>query len=225
VFPPTEWTRLLRCPQKEVVLAELCQKYWKPIYCYVRGMGSDNKQAKDLTQGFFTEKVLGQDLIQKADREKGRFRSFLLRAVQNYAISIRRAERVHLSLDDESEVPDSHTDPESQFNRAWADQLLQEVLEELEEECRERNKLTHWQVFHDWLLEPQIEQKKEAMGEICTRHGVPDAPTAYHMIENVKRRFRSILRDRLSTLASSEDEIAVEIREFVDIFSVVRART
>ena len=78
-FPPTEWTRLIHCPQREVVLAELCRKYWKPVYCYLRSMGLGNEQAKDLTQGFFTEKVLGQDLVQKADREKGRFRNFLLR--------------------------------------------------------------------------------------------------------------------------------------------------
>jgi RNA polymerase sigma-70 factor (ECF subfamily) len=207
------------------VLAELYQKYWKPIYCYLRSMGFGNEQAKDLTQGFFTDKVLGQDLAARADREKGRFRSFLLRAVRNYTVSVQRAGRTHLSLDDDQEVEDARTNPESEFNRAWADQLLQEVLEELELECRERNKLTHWQVFHDWLLEAQIEQKREAMDQICVRHGVPDASTAYHMIENVKRRFRSILRDRLSGLAGSEEEIEMEIRDFIDIFSRGPART
>ena len=62
-FPPTEWTWLLSCPQREAVLAELCRKYWKPIYCYLRSIGFGNEQAKDLTQGFFTDKVLGQDLV------------------------------------------------------------------------------------------------------------------------------------------------------------------
>jgi DNA-directed RNA polymerase specialized sigma24 family protein len=218
-FPPTEWTKVLSCPHREAVLAELCQKYWKPVYCYLRGMGFGNEQAKDLTQGFFTEKVLGQDLAAKADREKGRFRSFLLRAVHNYAVSAQRAGRTHLSLDDDHEVGDNPSNPESEFNRAWADGLLQEVLEELELECQERKKLAHWQVFHDWLLEPQIEQKKEAMDQICARYGVPDASAAYHMIENVKRRFRAILRDRLGTLAGSEEEIELEIRDFIDTFS------
>jgi len=224
-FPPTEWTRILSCPHREAVLAELYQKYWKPIYCYLRSMGFGNEQAKDLTQGFFTDKVLGQDLAAKADREKGRFRSFLLRAARNYAISIHRADRMHTSLDDDHEVGDARGNPETEFNRAWADQLLHEVLEELEQECRERKKLAHWQVFHDWLLEPHIEQKKEGMDEICVRHGVADASTAYHMIENIKRRFRSILRDQLSTLASSEEEIEMEIRDFIDIFSSGPART
>ena len=54
-FPPTEWTRLLKCPQEEAVLAELCQRYWRPVYCYLRGMRLDNEEAKDLAQGFFTD--------------------------------------------------------------------------------------------------------------------------------------------------------------------------
>jgi len=224
-FPATEWTKLLSGPQNAAVLAELYEKYWKPIYCYLRSMGFGNEQAKDLTQGFFTDKVFGQDLAGKADREKGRFRSFLLRAVRNYAISVQRASGTHLSLDDDHEVPDNRTDPERDFNRAWADGLLEEVLEELELECRGRNKLTHWHVFHDWLLEPQIEQKKEAMDQICVRHGVPDASTAYHLIENVKRRFRAILRDRLSALAGSEEDIDLEIHNFIDVFSGGPART
>ena len=58
-----------------------------------------------------------------------------------------------------------------------------------------------------------------AMSELCVKYGISDPATAYHMIENVKRRFRSILRTRLSSLAGSEDEIEAEIRQFIDIFS------
>lgn len=222
-FPPTEWTKILSGPRSEAVLAELCQKYWKPIYCYLRSLGLGNEQAKDLTQGFFTEKVLGQDLVRKADREKGRFRSFLLRAVHNYAISMKRGDKAHRSLGPEEEDPRMVDAPEAEFNRAWADQLLHEVLAELEQECRQRDKLPHWGLFQEWLLEPEME-KERAMSEVCRKHGVADASAAYHMIENVKRRFRALLRDRLGSLAGSEDEMEVEIREFINIFSGGTAR-
>ncbi len=222
-FPLTEWTRLLHCPRKEDALAELCQKYWKPVYCYLRGMGLGNEQAKDLTQGFFTEKVLGEDLIQKADREKGRFRNFLLRSVHNYAVSIKRADKAHQSLSPDQEDPRLVDAPEAEFNRAWADQLLQEVLAELEQECRERDKLTHWRLFREWLLEPEIEARR-TMSEVCLQHRVADASTAYHMIENVKRRFRALLRDRLSALAGSEQDIEAEILAFIEVFSGRPAR-
>jgi DNA-directed RNA polymerase specialized sigma24 family protein len=223
VFPPTEWTWLLHYPQRETVLAELCRKYWKPVYCYLRSMGLANEEAKDLTQSFFTEKVLGQDLIQKADREKGRFRSFLLRAAHNYAVSVKRGEKAHGSLHPDQEDARTFDAPEAAFNRAWADQLLHEVLEELEQECRQRNKLVHWRLFQEWILEPEVEENK-AMSEICLKHGVAEASTAYHMIENVKRRFRALLRDRLSALAGSEQDIEAEIREFIEVFSGRPAR-
>jgi hypothetical protein len=217
-FPATEWTWLLHCPQRETVLAELCRKYWKPVYGYLRSMGLPN-----VTQGFFTDKVLGQNLIQKADREKGRFRSFLLRAVHNYAVSVQRGEKPHQSLPPDQENPRTFDAPEAEFNRAWADQLLQEVLDELEQECRSRGKLPHWQLFQEWLLEPETE-KSRAMSEVCRTHGVADASTAYHMIENIKRRFRALLRDRLSALAGSEQDIEAEIREFIELFSGRPAR-
>lgn len=224
-FPPTEWTRMLSCPQREAVLADLCQRYWKPVYSYLRAMGFDNEQAKDMTQGFFTDKVLGQDLSRKADREKGRFRSFLLRSVRNYAISVQRADRARPSPDGSRQTPHMDTDPESEFTRAWANQLLQDVLQELEEECRQRNKTTHWHVFHDWLLDPDLGSERRTISDLCAKYGLKDASTAYHMIENVKRRFRCILRNHLSPLAGSDAEIEPEIREFIEIFSQGTART
>lgn len=220
--PPTEWTRILLGRQNEAVLAELYEKYWKPIYCYLRTMGFGNEQAKDLTQGFFTEKVLGQELMQKADREKGRFRSFLLRAVHNYAISVYRAGRTQQSLDTGSELRGAGADPETEFDRAWADELLREVLQELETECQKRNKLTHWHVFRDWLLAP--EQEGQNMRDICLKYAIPEAATAYHMVENLKRRFRVMLRDHLSPLAGSDEDIEAEIHRFIEIFSCGPAR-
>jgi DNA-directed RNA polymerase specialized sigma24 family protein len=217
-FPQTEWTRMLDGRQREEVLVELCQDYWKPIYSYLRAMGFRNEQAKDLAQGFFTDKVLGQDLIRKADRTKGRFRNFLLRSVRNYAISIQRTAKPHRSLDGDREDPVSAGNPEAEFNRVWADGLLQEVLAELEQECGQRGKEMHWHVFHDWLLDPQIEQKK-TMSEICLRYGVQDSSKAYHMIENVKRRFRALLRSRLGQVVASNVDAEAEIREFIGIFS------
>ena len=216
---------MLDHPQREVILAELCRDYWKPIYSYLRAMGLGNEEAKDFVQGFFTDKVLGQEFVQKADRTKGRFRSFLLRSVRNYATSIRRANKLHWSFDDARQTPRTATDPEHEFNRAWADKILQDVLEDLEQECQQRNKTTHWRVFRDWLLEPEISEEPKTVGDLCARYGLKDASTAYHMIENIKRRFRSILYSHLRPLAGSEADVEVEVREFIEIFSRGAART
>ena len=60
--------------RNQALIGLLLSKYWKPVYCYLRRKGYDNEQAKDLTQGFFHEVVLGRNLIQKADQSRGRFR-------------------------------------------------------------------------------------------------------------------------------------------------------
>lgn len=217
-FPATEWTRLLHCPQRRAVIAELCEKYWKPVYCYLRNMGFANEQAKDLTQGFFTDKVLGQDLIQKADRDRGRFRNFMLRAVHNYAISLQRESRSHC-LPTVGSGEDNRTHkPDREFIRAWANQVLTDVLVELEAECRQRGKLTHWLIFRDWLLATSGDLRGRRMVEVAAVHGIHDPSKAYHMIENLKRRFRAILRTRLGQFVQSEEEIEAEIREFMGVF-------
>lgn len=223
-FPPTQWTRILSDERRQAFLAELGQTYWKPIYCYLRAKGFSNEQAKDLVQSFFSEKVLGQELVAKADPQRGRFRSLLLSAVHNYAISVRRAERPCQSLDKDHESPSPAGDPEAAFDRAWADDALQEVLKELELECSARGKDTHWCVFRDWLLEPSGDEGRQRMDAICARHGVADASTAYHMVENVKRRFRAILRDRLEPLAGPGGDVDEEIGRFIEVFSAGPAR-
>ena len=73
--------------KNQALIGLLLSKYWKPVYCYLRRKGHDNEQAKDLTQGFFHDVVLGRNLIQKADQSKGRFRSFLLIALNRYLIT------------------------------------------------------------------------------------------------------------------------------------------
>ena len=222
-FPGTEWTRMLDPDRRDEILAELCRSYWKPVYCYLRALGFGNEQAKDLAQGFFTDKVLGQDLIEKADRTRGRFRNLLLRSVRNYAISIHRTDKVHRPLDDGQEYESRTGDPEREFDRAWADELLQQVLAELESECRQRGKETHWRIFRDWLLDPQPDQTA-TMGEICRRYGVSDASQASHMIENIKRRFRTLLRGHLGQLATCDTDVEAEIREFIGLFGSGAAR-
>src|SRR5210317_1439495 len=89
----------------------LLSKYWKPVYCYLRRKGYDNEQAKDLTQGFFHEIVLGRGLIEKADQSKGKFRSFLLLALNRYLINIKEQESAQKRIPREIPVPLDQIDP------------------------------------------------------------------------------------------------------------------
>ena len=218
-FPTTEWARILDPVQKEAILAELCAKYWKPLYHYLRCKGFTNDEAKDLVQSFFTEKVLGQEFIQKSDRTRGKFRSFLLIAIKNYAIDFQRKCKLPQEFPEKPKDSAGIGDPETEFNRTWADDLLQEVLKELETECYRKKKAAHWGLFREWLLEPQIDKDKTQISNICSKYHIPSAPKAYNMISNIKKRFRVILRDHLRSVVDSEVEVDDEIRKFISTFS------
>ena len=217
-FPETAWTQLLDPAQKKAVLDELCAKYWKPLYCYLRRMGFDNERAKDLVQGFLTEKVIDQELIRQVDRTKGKLRTFLLTAIRNYTINIVKKDRHSMELDGIAEYSEKSTDPEVIFDRVWADELLKNVLEEVIAECDKRGKSVHWLLFRQWFLESSNDQQKNQMKDLCSKYNIENAAQAYHMIENIKRRFRSILREHLRSLVDSEEEVETEIRSFIRIF-------
>ena len=218
-FQTTEWTKIVNSKIGKSILAELYTKYWRPVYSYLRRKGFSNDQAKDLIQGFFSEKVLGQQMLQKADRTRGKFRTFLLTSISNYAIDLNRRKRPMKGLDEKFEKPSDNDNPETEFHIAWAKELLKSVLKELEAECRNHDKIIHWEIFRTWLLEPDIAAGKVDMSVICANYGIDDVNKAYNMISNIKGRFRKILRRRMRREVDSDAEIDSEINNFIQIFS------
>src|SRR5437868_1665072 len=87
-FVPTRWSVVLEAgqrldPHAAAALAELCQRYWYPLYAYVRRRGHDAEEARDLTQEFFA-RLLERNTLAMAVPERGRFRAFLLTALKNF---------------------------------------------------------------------------------------------------------------------------------------------
>lgn len=218
-FQTTEWTKIVNSTIGKSILAELYTKYWRPVYSYLRRKGFSNEKAKDLIQGFFSEKVLGQQLLQKADRKRGKFRTFLLTSISNYAIDLNRKKRPMKGLDEGLEKPTDIDNPEIEFYVTWAKELLQSVLKELEAECRSHDKIIHWEIFRAWLLKSDIADEKVDMSVICVKYGIDDVNKAYNMISNIKGRFRKILRRHLRCEVDSDAEVDEEINKFIQIFS------
>lgn len=186
-FPTTRWSEIGAAgaddqTRRSQVIDSLAAKYWKPVYCYLRRRGYANDPAKDLTQGFFCELVLGQELIRRANKAKGRFRTFLLTALNHYVSNIHRAqlrEKRHpkgtiLSLQEFDEPSVSLTakdmKPDEAFTYVWALELLQEVLAEVETGCRLDGKTKHWEVFRARVLEPIMHgAKAKPLGRLCAQ--------------------------------------------------------
>ena len=231
VFLTTHWSLIEDMgnsdDDKNSALIELLlKKYWKPVYCYLRRRGYQNEEAKDLTQGFFQEVVLGRKLIDKADRTKGRFRSFLLTALNRYLINIHheqaakrhipKTKLVGINASDLSELPQAVTTltPEDSFTYAWVSALLEEVLKEVKAECEKTNKSLHWQIFRDRALRPIMEgSDAPALETVCKKHGISDTVRASNMIVTVKRRFQNLIRQHLRNSVMSDKKAEEELKE------------
>jgi RNA polymerase sigma-70 factor (ECF subfamily) len=206
-------------------------RYWKPVYCYLRRKGHTNEEAKDLTQGFFHEVVLEHHLVEKADPAKGRFRSFLLMALNRYLANVyKHAERqrrtpkgklVPLQMVEPPELSQlaAKADAEDCFNYAWVSALLERVVEEVEAQCHRDGKTVHWHLFHDRVLAPITDRAAPVpLAEICARYGIEDQTKASNMIVTVKRRFQNLLREHLRKSVMSDELLPDELDEIKRFF-------
>jgi len=185
-FEATEWTKVHGASLSKAVMGELYQKYRKPVYLFLRGMGFKEHTAKDLVHGFFSEKVLGKHLFSKADPKKGRFRDFLLRSVRNYAIDVVRSEHPAMSLQEGHDRPDINSDPDRLFNRAWINELVSSTLSELKKECDRHGKHKHWKLFHYWLVESHVASDKKDIEALCNQLNIESPNKAYRFIFGVR---------------------------------------
>ncbi len=227
-FPATEWTRVIEPALGRAIQDELVMRYWKPVYCFLRRKGHSNEEAKDLTQGFFTEIVLDSNLFKGIQRSKGKFRTILLTALEHYVIDVARRERrkkrrpaVLVSLEEDIYLADERvSDPEAAFDYAWAGQILQDVLKTLQAECLQDGLAQHWGLFNARVLVPTLENRPApSLPELCARLGVESQAQASNMIVTVKRRFQQLLRRQVRQYVDSDADVDREIGRLGELFS------
>jgi RNA polymerase sigma-70 factor (ECF subfamily) len=232
-FQTTHWTAIEEIGSNDdrsnrALVGDLLKTYWKPVYCYLRHKGCDNEAAKDLTQGFFHEVVLGRELIQQADRTKGRFRTLLLRALDRYLVSVHRKETARkrnpqdglISLEDSAfhELPEAvgNLKSEEVFHYTWVCELLDRMLADVETECRQRGMAVHWDLFHDRVLHPIVTcTEPPPLEELCRKYGIDVTTKASNMIFAVKRRFQAAAKRLLRKSVASEAQINEEMLELM----------
>ncbi len=230
-FLTTHWSLVEQAGSGQAMIGPLLDRYWKPVYCYLRRKGYGNEDAKDLTQGFFQEIVLGHHLIEKADQSKGRFRSYLLVALDRYLINVRDKQNAGKRIPDDrvapleamdlSELPPAVAglDAEASFNYAWVTTLLEQALELVERGCRQDGLDTHWQLFRDRILQPILEAAAPpSLAILCERYGIENPARASNMIITVKRRFQTTLHGQLRRLVASDEQVREEFEEIRRFF-------
>jgi RNA polymerase sigma-70 factor (ECF subfamily) len=238
LFQTTQWTTLgqaagdLACP----LANELLQRYWKPIYYYLRRKGYGNDQAKDLTQGFFQEIVLGRNLLRQTDRTKGSFRKLILTALERYLHSEHRKSTARKRGQRGARVPftddlaeaaalTSKMTPEDCFNYAWISSLLDTVLSDVEVYCTEHGLAVHWKVFEDRVLQPTIsETKAPSVADLCKKYRIDSPCKVSNMIVTVNRRLQAALRLHIRQYLIEGGTTDAELEELLKFFSKKGAR-
>lgn len=240
-FEETRWTEIGKVRtgdphEKQQVLERLCERYWKPVYSYLRFRGQSHDSALDLTQAFFTEIVFDRELIAKADRSRGRFRTLLLTALDAFVHQEHRRRRaqkrspaggVSSLFDEEGEVLavcSKAATPEDAFAFAWAAALVQEVVAHVGAECLADGLQPHWRAFEARVLDPLLRGSEPVdPAALCEELDVQSPSRISNMVITIKRRFRSALRDRIRRQLRPGEDVEEEIRELLEILSVPRA--
>lgn len=235
-FTATQWNQIEEAQtgdadKRNRVLNGLIQRYWKPVYVYLRKKGNDNEAAKDLTQGFFTEIVFGRDLLARADASQGRFRTFLLSALDNYVRDMHRRgsaqkrmpEHGIASLDaiQSGITLDRHAqDPQEAFQFAWASDLVERALADFEAQCRADGQAALHVLFMKRVAGPILEGvDPPSLIELCEQLGIEGQQKASNLLVTAKRRFRACIKRRVLDLVGSQDLVDAEIDEIMLILS------
>jgi len=169
LFLTTHWSVVLAAgahnsPQADEALEVLCRTYWFALYAFVRRQGSSEADAQDLTQEFFA-RFLDKKYIDRADPERGRFRTFLLACLKNFlANEWDRAQTVkrggasktiswdaHVAENQFSTEPISGVSPEDAFEKRWAGMLLEQVLHRLQAEFAAAGKTEAFNSLKEFL--------------------------------------------------------------------------
>jgi DNA-directed RNA polymerase specialized sigma24 family protein len=237
-FLTTHWSLIesirSEADSSHALIGSLLKDYWKPVYCYLRRHGYKNEDAKDLTQSFFHEIVLSNELVQQADQRKGRFRTFLLTALRRFLINAKHKETARkrvpkgklIAMDvvdpDNLAAVSEDISPDESFNFAWVSSLLERVFEEVENSCNHDGKTVYWKVFEERVLQPIMDQTDPpTVKEVCSKYGIPDGHKLANMIITTKRRIRSVLEKHIRKLVTSPEEVSDELQEMARFFPVI----
>jgi RNA polymerase sigma factor (sigma-70 family) len=231
-FRTTHWSLVVAAgrrssPDARDALATLCQIYWYPLYAYIRRQGHSPNDAQDLTQEFFA-RLLEKNLTGKADRSRGKFRSYLLVSLHHFlarewrsaGARKRGGARIALSLDLQAgesryALEPAHADTaEKIYERRWALTLLEQTLAKLRAEFASRGKLDLFEHLKPYLgSDESTVPYRQIAAELGKTEGA--VKVAVHRL---RQRCRELLRAEIAQTVSGPHEVDEELR---DLFEAV----
>ena len=231
-FVTTRWSVILSCSDLEggeqktrKALADLCKIYWRPVFAFICHRGQSVPDAQDLTQDFFVRVLKGQ-LLQRADPNRGRFRSLMLRALQDFLRDA--AEKRHtrkrgrdvqfVSWDDwmaeapsRLSVPTQNSEtwsPERIFDVRWAATVVERALRRLGDECEKRGRRRVFDVLSVCLT---AEREDVRYAKFSKTLGL-SVVALKSLVHRLRERYRALLREEVARTVEKPSEIEDELR-------------
>jgi RNA polymerase sigma factor (sigma-70 family) len=230
-FRTTHWSmvlaaRSLESPEQQSALERLCRAYWYPLYAFARRRGHDPHQAQDLTQSFFA-RFLEKNYLAQVSSDKGRFRSFLLAAFQNFLANewdrtqtLKRGGGARvISLDEQTaeerfqfDLIDDVT-PEQLFEQRWVESVLEQVLARLRDECNSAGHEGRFDVLKVYLVD---DRGAVPFAEMAARLGMTEA-SLKGLVRRLRQRYRELFREEIANTVSRPAEVDEEIRYLIEV--------
>ena len=229
LFATTHWSVVLAAGASEdagptEALATLCRSYWFPLYAHVRRRGHDSESAKDLTQGFF-EKLLAGKGVELADPHRGRFRTFLLGALDNFlhnahrdANTLKRGggrELISLDAQDAEQrltlEPADERSPDREFDRRWALATLDRARGRLSDEFLLAGKAELFERLHPALLGESAALPYAQLAAQLNMTIVAVKVTLHRL----RHRYGEILREEVAHTLANPADAESELRHLI----------
>lgn len=218
-------------PDREAALGALVSQYQPALKQYLRSrFGVDAPTADDLVQGFLVDKVLRRDLISRAAKRRGRFRTFLLTAINRYAIdcfrrdgAAKRIPREKLTAFQETvqwdeRVPEPPPGAE-EFDNAFVRQVLASAVHRLHEHCRRRGQHEVWTVFYHRVLAPTLgAAEAKPYEDLVAELGLESDVEARNRLVTAKRIFKRELKAVVADYSNDSEEANEELSELRGLF-------
>jgi len=223
-FPTTRWTLVVAAGdphRKEArsALVYLCENYWYPLYAYLRRRGYPDDRAQDLTQEFFMRLLEGR-YLDRADPEKGRFRSFILTSLKFFVAdqddrcrAQKRGGGALVPLEFSSgekryqREPAHDETPERIFERRWALSVLDRVVEMLRNEFVHHGRPEHFERLKVFLLGQSDAPYAALAREMNTSEGALKVA-----IHRLRKRYRELFRQEIADTVADPAEVESELR-------------
>jgi RNA polymerase sigma factor (sigma-70 family) len=230
-FCTTHWSEVLAAgdpssPRSADALERLCRAYWYPLYAYVRRSGHGTEDAQDLVQEFFA-RFLGRSYLRRADRNRGRFRTFLLTSLKHFLVNDwirgnrekRGGGRQLLSFDEaiaESRLaaePATDQAPDTLYDRGWASVLLERAMEALKAEMERSGKRDLLDRLKEFVWGESSGMPYAVMAE---KLGMTEGAVKV-AVHRLRQRYGELLRAEIEQTMSEPAEVEEELRYLITV--------